>query len=330
MASLLTSTNSINPELLSVLKALKICSLEIHRDLAAHIGMQTMAPLKFEDGRPAAVVNASGDKVHAIDELSDLAVERALLNCPSVRGFASEEREGFVECNPNGKYIVVFDPLDGSQNLPVGLSVGSIYGIFEATSLNDIESGNDMVAAGYALYSASLQFVHAVKGQGSVTVEQYMFADQTWAVASQNHTRPETGKIYCINSGNAGNWKLPVQLLVENHLKPRSIRWMACMVSDVHRPLMQGGCFLYPSDRKYTKGRLRLVYEAYPMAFLWEEAGEGKALCGAKQGRILDVPFPKTDVHCRAGVVLLGKLESEMFDVAIASADKKSSEWGAF
>jgi len=321
------SSSSQDDDLQSVINALKVCSLEIHTLVSNHIGMGVN--IAFQDGRPN-VVNASGDKVHAIDELSDLAVERALQACPAVRGFASEEREGFVSCHEDGRFIVVFDPLDGSQNLPVGLSVGSIYGIFEAKELAGINSGDDMVAAGYSLYSASLQFVSAVRGAESLTLEQYMFQLGEWVVASDNHRRPESGKIYCINSGNSGNWLLPVQMFVENHMKPRSVRWMACMVSDVHRPLMQGGCFLYPSDRKYTKGRLRLVYEAYPMAFLWEIAGNGQALTGARQGRILAVPFPHDDVHVRAGVVLLGKEETEMFEKACAAADLKTSEWGAF
>lgn len=328
MASL---TTTIDPDLLQVLDCLRAASLQIHRDLAAHVGMGVA--IQFQDGRPNVVMNASGDKVHAIDELSDLAVEQHLQSCPSVRGFASEERESFVSCHPSeegGKYIVVFDPLDGSQNLPVGLSVGSIYGIFEASELTDIASGDDMVAAAYSLYSASLQFVSSVKGQQSLTVQQYMFPSSEWVVASPNHTRPDVGKIHCINSGNSGNWLLPVQIFVEQHMKPRSVRWMACMVSDVHRPLMQGGCFLYPSDRKYTKGRLRLVYEAYPMAFLWEAAGGGVALTGARQGRILEVPFPHDDVHVRAGVVLLGKKEAEMFEVACGMADDRMEDWGAF
>ena len=104
---------------------------------------------------------------------------------------------------------------------------------------------------------------------------------------------------------------------------------MACMVSDVHRPLMQGGAFLYPADRKYTKGRLRLVYEAYPCAFLWERCG-GTALLGAGLGRILDGPFPRDDVHARAGVVLLGAAEAEMWRTAVAKAAERSSDWGAF
>ena len=253
-----------------------------------------------------------------------------------IAGFASEERDEFVSMHPkSGKFIVVFDPLDGSQNLPVGLSVGSIFGVFRAKSLKEIRSGLDLVAAGYSLFSAALQFVWTTKDRQGAILSQYDFSKKTWIVATQKHMQPVKGKTYCINEGSASNWNEDIRILVSNHLKGRSIRWMACMVADVHRPLMEGGAFMYPCDKKYTKGRLRLVYEAYPMAFVWEKCTQkgGIAVCrhkDSKYDRILKVPFPHDDVHSRCGVILLGPTEAEMFKKSVEVAKERGVDWGKF
>ena len=125
---------------------------------------------------------------------------------------------------------------------------------------------------------------------------------------------PAKGKTYCINEGSCNNWYPEIQEFVKK-LKGRSVRWMCCMVADVHRPLLQGGCFLYPECRKYPKGRLRLVYEAMPLAYLWERCNPlGRAVCNLKGDSILDLPFPKKNVHTRVGVIFLGETEAKYFD----------------
>jgi fructose-1,6-bisphosphatase len=222
---------------------------------------------------------------------------------------------------------------------PTGLSVGSIFGVFRAQSLKDIRSGLDLVAGGYSLYSAALQFVWASSDHEGAVLTQFDFHKKEWIVATEKHIQPLKGKTYCINEGSASNWNEDIRVLVSNHLKGRSIRWMACMVADVHRPLMEGGAFMYPCDKKYTKGRLRLVYEAYPMAFLWEKCTQkgGLAVCrhsnssgGFEYDRILKVPFPHGDVHSRCGVILLGPTESEMFKKSVEVAAKRGVDWGKF
>jgi len=257
-------------------------------------------------------VNASGDKVLALDVIADSCVEEALRECEEVAGFASEEREGFVSLNPGGTYIVVYDPLDGSQNVPVGVSVGAIFGIFKAKTLKDIVSGDDLVASAYALFSAPLLFCFGDR-KSSVSFFQYSFGNKLWEAIIQDHKIPEKGKTYCINEGNCGNWDRLISAYVAQCLRGRSVRWTCCMVVDVHRPLLQGGCFLYPADKKYPLGRLRLVYEAYPMAFLWEKAG-GTALENKEGDRILSRAFPHDDIHARTGVILLGPGESKRFN----------------
>lgn len=342
----------LRKDLSEIHDVLKSASVRIHEELAAHVGYRTSVAFSTKDGRPETT-NASGDKQAPLDVTSDKCVERALRDCELIAGFASEERDGFEPCSPHGKYVVVFDPLDGSQNLPVGLSVGSIFGVFRATSLKEIKSGDDLVAAGYALYSAALQFVWSTISSGDgdenktrgLGIEQFDFRKRNWDEVMRRHRRPAKGKTYCINEGSASNWLVDIQTFISDHMKGRSIRWMACMVADVHRPLMEGGSFMYPADKKYTRGRLRLVYEAYPMAFLWERAGSSgvairrdpTSVASSSSSsslytysRILSAPFPHDDVHARCGVILLGEAESEAFKVAVKKATARGSEWGAF
>eukprot|EP00948_MAST-09A_sp_MAST-9A-sp1_P004248 g4248.t1 len=266
-------------------------------------------------GRPVltTTMNKSGDIQLPLDIKADKIVEKCLASNPLVAGIASEERDGFTSLNEKtGKYIVAFDPLDGSQNVPVGLNVGSIFGIFPATSFADIDTGDDMVAAGYALYGTALQFVFGSVAS-PLTLRQYDFKQAQFRTIIEDHKMPDKGKTYCINEGRSVDWYPHIEFFIEKHMKGRSIRWMACMVSDVHRPLFQGGSFLYPEDLKYPNGRLRLVYEAMPMAFLFEKAG-GKAYASTDGKRILQKAFPsEKDVHCRCGVMLLGPTESEEF-----------------
>jgi len=256
-------------------------------------------------------VNVSGDKVLALDDLADKHIEDALASCPLIAGFASEEREDFVSLNKDGKYIVVFDPLDGSQNVPVTITVGAIYGVFEAKTLAQVKTGDEIVAAGYALFSSALQFAFTTK-ETPVAFSQYDFATSEWVVFIADHKCPKKGKTYAINEGSCANWDPVVATFVAQHLRGRSVRWMSCMVSDVHRQLLQGGAFMYPIDNKYPKGRLRLVYEAIPMAFIWERAGAGAALATTDGQRILDVPIG-TDVHAKCGIMFLGEEEAALF-----------------
>ena len=318
----------------SVVLALRRASVRIHSAIAEDAASLMMGGESLPmdaSGRPAPlsegmVMNASGDKVCALDVQSDLIVEEELRACAAVSGYASEERRTFVPLNAEtGRFVVVCDPLDGSQNVPVGVSVGAIYGIFKAKTLSDIKSGNDMVAAGYALFSACLQFVWA---EDSVSMSMYKPSTREWIATASGHQIPPKGKTYSINEGSAKNWNIDVATFVEQHLRGRSVRWAACMVLDVHRNLVQGGCFIYPTCKKYTKGRLRLVYEAYPMAFVWEKAG-GVALAVAGK-RILDAPFPADDVHARSGVILLGEWEAAKFEEAQATVKETVDEWGKY
>jgi len=269
---------------------------------------------KAPGGGKVGSINQSGDHQLDLDVQADRAVERELRKCSAVAGFCSEEREGFVCTNPEGRYIVVYDPLDGSQNVPVGISVGSIFGAFEAKTLSDIKSGRDMVFAAYGIHAAALLFVST--GNPGVNMERYDRKAGCFVTVKENIKIPNKGKTYCINEGNSKNWSATISDLVAKlKSEKRSVRWAACMVSDVHRPLLNGGIFSYPRDAKYQNGRLRLVYEAYPMAYIWECA-DGSAFSRVdpvfeQSVKILDEPFPE-EIHSRSGVTMLGPHETQV------------------
>jgi len=219
-----------------------------------------------------------------------------------------------VETNPNGEYIVVFDPLDGSQNVPASLTVGAIFGVFKTKNFEEVTCGNQMVAAGYALFSSALTFAFC-SDVTPLTFSQFDFENNIWVEYEKNHKQPKKGKTYAINEGNSANWDPTIQAFIANHMRGRrSVRWMCCMAADVHRQLVEGGCFIYPQDTKYPQGRLRLLYEAVPLAFIWEKCGRGVALATTEGDRILDIKISHLDIHARCGVIYLGEDETMMFN----------------
>lgn len=301
-------------------QALKACLREAAVAVQKVVAGYDFGVSQVGGGLSLGKINESGDKQLDLDIAADLAVERALRQCPLIAGFLSEERKGFVETNSGGQYVVAFDPLDGSQNVPVGITVGSIYGVFKGKNPEDIAEApmarDRLVCAAYAIHSAALLF-NFCDVDTRPTLERWDLKTQSWFTVRKEVVMPEKGKTYCINEGNVKNWADWTRDFVEA-LKgeKRSTRWMACMVSDVHRPLLQGGIFAYPEDAKYTGGRLRLVYEGMPMALLWEQAG-GTALhsvngATGELSHILDRPFPETDIHCRSGVVFVGAHEAKV------------------
>ena len=161
-----------------------------------------------------------------------------------------------------------------------------------------------MVAAGYALYSSSLQFVWATKE--TVSLFTYHFSKNEWICVNPNIEIPNKVKTYSINDGNQPRWGEKTLAFIQTEMRGRSSRWMTCMVSDVHRNLIDGGIFMYPVDKKNLEGRLRLVYEAYPMAFIFAQAG-------GMEDNILDMIFPIENIHQKAPVVIGSIYEMEIW-----------------
>ena len=239
-------------------------------------------------------------------------------------GMASEEMDGiYVVPNryPKGEYLLLFDPLDGSSNIDVNVSIGTIFSVLKMPEDDRgvdegdfLQKGSQQVAAGYCVYGPQTTLVLTVgDGVAMFTLDR----EQGSFVLTQEHVKiPEDTKEFAINMSNMRHWDEPVKRYIDECLQgkegPRgkdfNMRWIASMVADVHRILTRGGVFLYPWDkREPTKpGKLRLMYEANPMAFLVEQAG-GMAT-NAKE-RILDIQPHK--LHERVSVVLGSKNEVE-------------------
>eukprot|EP00762_Andalucia_godoyi_P001227 ANDGO_04805.mRNA.1 Fructose-1 len=244
--------------------------------------------------------NVQGEDVKKLDILSNEYFVNACSYSGKVCAMVSEETAEMIPVDESrcGNYVICFDPLDGSTNIDAAVPVGSIFGIYRrvsngkhGTKEDVLQPGKSLVAAGYAMYSAATLLVLSL-GNGTVgfTLDSYI---GEFVLTHPNIRIPSRGKIYSVNEGNGHNWNEPTRKLV--HLcknptdpkhQPYSLRYIGSMVADLHRTLLYGGIFMYPADKKNAKGKLRLMYECNPMAFLVEQAG-GKAITGRE--RILDI-----------------------------------------
>ncbi|KAI5695975.1 hypothetical protein M8J75_006325 [Diaphorina citri] len=222
-----------------------------------------------------------------------------------------------VEVSKQGKYIVCFDPLDGSSNIDCLVSIGSIFSIFRkqtpgpVTPNDALQKGNEMVAGGYALYGSATMVVLSVgKGQG---VHGFMLdpAIGEFVLSDYNIRVPSRGKIYSINEGYTSLWAPAIREYVDSKKcpasgKPYGARYIGSMVADVHRTLKYGGIFMYPATQDAPKGKLRLLYEGNPMAYIVQEAG---GLASNGEISILDVQ--PTSIHQRSPIFLGSKEDVE-------------------
>jgi len=261
----------------------------------------------------AGDTNVQGEEQKKLDVLSN----DIMVNSPRASGrtavLVSEELEDaiMIEEKNRGKYCVVFDPLDGSSNIDAGVNIGTIFGIYRVRpdskgSVEDVlRPGSEMVAAGYTMYGSSANLVLSTgSGVNGYTLDAAL---GEFILTHPDIQIPPRGKIYSFNEGNSMFFHPPVVEYLKSIKypasgKPYSARYIGSMVADVHRTLLYGGIFGYPDDKKNKSGKLRLLYEAFPMAFLTEQAG-GTATTGTK--RILDI-VPKS-IHERCSVFLGSK-----------------------
>jgi fructose-1,6-bisphosphatase I len=235
---------------------------------------------------------------------------QTLKNRQIVCGIASEEEDDFVTISGNdesnmNKYVVLIDPLDGSSNIDVNVSVGTIFSVYRRVTepgtpvqLEDfLQEGNKQVAAGYIVYGTSTMLVYTTgHGVNGFTLNP---AIGTFYLSHPDMMFPQNGKIYSINEGNYIHFPQGVKDYLkycqkEEEDRPYTSRYIGSLVSDFHRNMIKGGIYLYPTSSKAPKGKLRLLYECNPMAFLAEQAG-GKASDGYK--RMLDIK--PTELHQR-------------------------------
>eukprot|EP00038_Savillea_parva_P006757 m.165629 g.165629 ORF g.165629 m.165629 type:complete len:449 (-) comp12586_c0_seq1:256-1602(-) len=309
-----------------VLQAIGVASKEIS-DQVAMASIHGTYGLKGDSGGEHGV-NATGDEQKELDIMSNEVMLSALRHSGHVTIAVSEENEEPVVLRPacdTARYAVVFDPVDGSSNIECSVSVGTIFGIYRIDNVNDPElesnpasavlrAGHEMVAAGYILYSTATFYNFSVGGKEvrSFVLDPRIGEYIQDALRSPLHLPKEPKRILSFNGGNAGNWNKPTSAFVEwagRQAKAYSHRYIGSMVADVHRTMLYGGIFFYPADRKSPKGKLRLLYECFPMAYLVEASG-GKASMGGK--RILDlVP---TEIHERCPIYIGSKRDVDVVD----------------
>lgn len=267
----------------------------------------------------AGQTNATGDEQKKLDVLSDDLVTNMLKSSFTTCMIVSEEQENaiIIDADRAGKYIVCMDPLDGSSNIDCLVSIGTIFSIFKyngegpPTEADALKRGDEMVAAGYALYGSATVIVLCQDGPPDMfmldpTIGEFILTDRAMKI------KPK-GKYYSINEGYTKYWDEPTKNYINARKNPAegspgNARYIGSMVADVHRTLVYGGIFAYPAHSKSQKGKLRLLYEAAPMAYIMEKAG-GVATTGTQ--RILDI-VPK-GIHMRVPIWLGSKEDVEEF-----------------
>lgn len=270
--------------------------------------------------------NVQGEVQKKLDVLSNNILLAANEWGGYLRAMASEEMETLHAIPghyPKGDYLLLFDPLDGSSNIDVNVSIGTIFSVLKAPDNSEIDqpresdflqSGTKQLAAGYAIYGPQTMLVLTL---GNGVVAFTLDKDTgTWILTQDAIQIPDDTAEFSINMSNQRHWEAPVKRYIDECLagstgplkKDYNMRWIASMVADVHRILTRGGVFMYPRDQRPSsrQGKLRLMYEANPMSFIVEQAG-GMAVDGAQ--RILDIP--PHDLHQRVGVVLGSRNEVE-------------------
>lgn len=287
------ATGELSDLLADIALACKLISLEVNRAGLIDI-------LGFTGGE-----NVHGERVKKLDEFAHDTLVGAMEVSGHLCAIASEESENFIPVSekfmgerPMSKYICHFDPLDGSSNIDANISIGTIFSIYKRMSksgpgtLEDcLQLGTEQVAAGYIIYGSSTIMVYTT-GEGvhgftlDPTVGEFL-------LYYENIQTPKKSRTYSINEGNFSKWDRNLQSYI-NYLKaedkskdkPYTSRYVGSLVADFHRNLLYGGLFMYPGDKKNPNGKLRLLYEANPLAFIIEQAG-GRATTGKQ--RILEV-----------------------------------------
>jgi fructose-1,6-bisphosphatase I len=258
--------------------------------------------------------NVQGEQQQKLDVFANETIKNCLQHTGRLCAMGSEEDDDIIPIPPDypaGKYVVLFDPLDGSSNIDVNAPVGTIFSIHRRVSMEGrgtaadvLQPGCKQVSAGYIMYGSSTMMVYTTgEGVHGFTLDPSI---GEFLLSSPRIVTPRTGQYYSVNESNFPRWNRAVQAAVRglkgedpNRMKPKNSRYIGSLVADFHRNLISGGIFMYPGDSKNPNGKLRLLYEAAPMAFLAEQA-QGSATDGV--GRILDIV--PGELHQRTPLVI--------------------------
>jgi fructose-1,6-bisphosphatase I len=264
--------------------------------------------------------NITGDIQKKLDVLANEVFINTLKSSNECCVILSEEEEEPIILLEDAKYIVAFDPLDGSSNIDANVTIGSIFGIWKRKSeklqeSDMLQTGDDLIASGYCVYGSSTQLVTCIdKVVNGYTLDPSL---GEFILTHPNIKIPETNSIYSINEGNSVLWDKTISDYVlkkkspPKGKNPYSLRYIGSMVADVHRTLLYGGIFMYPADSKSPEGKLRLMYECNPLSLIIESAG-GKASTG--KCRIMEL-VPKK-IHQRCSVIMGSRLDVEELEAS--------------
>ena len=253
--------------------------------------------------------NLSGDNVKKLDIIANEILKNNLKNCKLIRCIGSEEEDKlYYTNNTSAPYMICYDPLDGSSNIGVNITTGTIFAVYEYKD-NKIIDGNNIIMAGYCLYGGSTQLIVAID---KVNIFQLDSNSNQFQLISNSWIMPNKGKYYAINESNKyiisdKRYNLLTDSLINYGY---SARWVASLVADGHRTLIKGGFFSYPGNNNNPNGKIRLLYEAYPFAYIFKIAGGNSS-----NGKInlLDVPFPE-NCHQKTPIILSSNYEITLFN----------------
>lgn len=260
--------------------------------------------------------NVSGDDVKELDVVSNNLLKHNLSQCSLVRTIGSEEEDELYQTSHvDAPYLVCYDPLDGSSNVDVNITTGTIFAVYQYDENGRIENGRNIVMSGYCLYGGCTQYILAYNG--SVSMYQYIPSKHCFTCKNEfvkiheNMKVQEKGTIFSLNEAHKHKWcDKRFQPFIETMIEQKySARWVGSMVADGHRTLIKGGFFAYPANENSVQGKIRLLYEAYPFAHIFETAG-GVSTDGTTN--ILDIPYPEK-LHQKTPIILSSKTEYDIF-----------------
>ena len=297
-----------NRELISLLKDIKLAARQVSKELNS-------AGLNKILGDESGTQNIHGEKVKKLDVIANDLFINSLKKGGNCAGIVSEEIDKILVFNDkvskNSHYIVAIDPLDGSSNIDVNVPVGTIFSIFKRPSIKKnlvakdfLQKGDKRVAAGYIIYGSSTIYVLTVgKGVDAFTLDPLV---QEFYLSHKDIKIPKSGRMYSVNQGNYYEFPIEVQEYIKwceqediDTGRPYSLRYVGSMVADIHRSLLKGGLFIYSKSKRAPEGKLRLLYECSPMAFIIEQAG---GLASDGKERILNLK-PK-GIHQKSAIFI--------------------------
>ena len=236
--------------------------------------------------------NNNTDKTKNLDLKCNEIIKKNLNECSLIRAFTSEKDENMINVNDKGKYLLSYDPLDGLSNIKSNITVRTIFCIFEYNN-NTIINGYNIVMSGYSLYGGSTQLV--ICKYGKVNMYNLNPQNDNWMLLNNELLIEDMGSIYSINESNKYIYNSKINNYIDYLIKKNyTTRWIGWLVADFHRILLNGGIVAYPSNKKNNNGKIRLLYEAYPLAYIMDSAG-GKSSDGSVQ--LLKINFPWNNIH---------------------------------